>query len=356
VPQLALPSLTVLLVAAAWWLFLAGRQRFAWRPAAPAPDETTGEVTRRTVRLYGVDGVEIEGWLYEPARPRGPAVVMGPGLTGTKEGMLERFAAGFAAAGHPALAIDFRTFGGSSGTPRHWLDPVRQVEDYRAAMAFLRASRVSQRVILWGSSFSGTAAIGAADSGTAAVIAQVPFLGGQPAHPPGAWQMAGYIALTVGERLGDALARLVGLRLEPVYITTYGRPGEATFAMSADNPSRRGEGPDLHPFWRAVPDPLRGGWENRMLVRGLVTLDRFDAKAALPHLACPVFLIAARQDDMIRIEGLREAAASLQQPGSRYAELDCGHYDPYLDPRFGPNLQAQVDFMRSLEPAERMAG
>ena len=42
------------------------------------------------------------------------------------------------------LVFDYRTFGGSDGEPRHWVSPRRHVEDWRAALAFVkvRAPRV----------------------------------------------------------------------------------------------------------------------------------------------------------------------------------------------------------------------
>lgn len=334
-----------------WALFLAGRRRFGWKPAVPMPDERRGSARRETVRFKAVDGVGIEGWLFLPDVEAPPIVLMAPGLTGTKEGPLERFAWTFAKAGYAVLAIDFRCFGGSDGVPRHWLDPLRQVEDYRAALSFIR-SELSERVdtgriVFWGSSFSGSAAIAAAENeNIAAVIAQVPYLGGVPVHAPGALQIAGYIGLSICEGIGDVLAGLFGVKLAPVYITTYGRPGERTFAMSTANPLRRGGGL-LHPFWAAIPNPQRGGWENAMLVRGLRNLDAVRAKDILPTLRFPVFLIAAVQDDMIAFDGLREAAERLPD-GSRFLQFDCGHYDPYVDPIFETNVRAQVEFLQAV--------
>ncbi len=160
---------------------------------------------------------------------------------------------------------------------------------------------------------SGSAAVCAAarDGEIAAVIAQVSYLGGTPVHAPSGLQIARYVALSIGEIVGDAIARLFRIRLPPVYITTYGKPGERTFAMSKDNPSCFPSTADLHPFWTSMPDPMRGGWENRMLVRGLRNLDKVSAKDELADVACPVLLIGAASDDMIAVDEIRTAAGRL---------------------------------------------
>jgi alpha/beta superfamily hydrolase len=62
-------------------------------------------------------------------------------------------------AGFAVLLLDFRSFGGSEGEPRHWVDPFRQVDDYRAALAFAQRELAhavdARRIAHWGSSFSG---------------------------------------------------------------------------------------------------------------------------------------------------------------------------------------------------------
>lgn len=86
---------------------------------------------RETVRIG-----EIEAWLTRPEGVARAAVVMAPGLCGTKAGPLEAFAEAFAAAGYAVLSMDFRGSGGSGGKPRALVDPLRQVEDYLSAIGF----------------------------------------------------------------------------------------------------------------------------------------------------------------------------------------------------------------------------
>ena len=118
--------------------------------------------------------------------------------------------------------------------------------------------------------------------------------------------------------------------------------------MSIDNPSRYAPTGDLHPFWTSMPDSPRGGWENRMLVRGLRNLDKVSAKDELVNVRCPVLLIGAMKDDMIAVDEIRTAAGRLAAAGSRYLQLDCGHYDPYVMPLFDANIGAQIEFIREV--------
>jgi fermentation-respiration switch protein FrsA (DUF1100 family) len=86
----------------------------------------------------------------------------------------------FAAEGFAVLLFDYRYFGASGGTPRGFLDPASQLEDYRNALSFLgEHPRVdASRLAVWGTSFSGAHALhlGAFDARVRAVVSQVPAI------------------------------------------------------------------------------------------------------------------------------------------------------------------------------------
>lgn len=336
-----------LLAGLCWLLFGVGRRDFRWIAPPPAPDATRGQMTRTTLMIPTPSGERIEAWLYRPAGPPAPVILMAPGLCGAKEGPLERFAEGFANAGYAVLAFDFRSFGGSEGRLRHSIDLRAHVADYRAAIAHVRAGRVpgvdAGRLILWGTSFSGASATcAAAVDPVDALILHVPYLG-RPGRQPGLVQMIGYIGLAFGEIAGNAIAGLIGVKLPPAYITAYCRPGERAFAPSRDCISRHSE-QSPHAFWKTVPKTCRGGWRNLMLVRDLQHLGAIDPEAALKDLKIPILLIAARADDMIAIGDTRQIAS--RAPSAKLVEIEAGHFDPYVDPHFAPNLTTQVDFLR----------
>jgi predicted acyl esterase len=113
---------------------------------------------------------------------------MAHGLSGTRRDRLEPFAERFAAGGIAALVFDYRGFGDSTGEP-DLFDPARQLDDWRAAIAFARSlPRVDAgRVATFGSSLGGGNALAAAaeDPRVAAAISQVPFLDRDSVHPCG---------------------------------------------------------------------------------------------------------------------------------------------------------------------------
>src|SRR5262249_2033012 len=104
---------------------------------------------------------------------------MGHTLTGTRRDCLGAFAERFSAAGIAALVFDYRGFGDSTGEP-DLFEPSRQLDDWRAAIAFARSlpDIDAARVATFGSSLGGGNALAAAadDPKVAAVISQVPFL------------------------------------------------------------------------------------------------------------------------------------------------------------------------------------
>ena len=111
-----------------------------------------------------------------------PCVVMAHVFGGTRDSGLEPFAEAFADAGLDALLFDYRCFGDSTGEPRQYAWPPRHRDDYRAAVDFARGldGVDPERVVLWGSSWSGghVVHVAADDQRIAAVVAQTPDIDG----------------------------------------------------------------------------------------------------------------------------------------------------------------------------------
>ena len=94
---------------------------------------------------------ECGAWLYLPetAGAAGstersgapPVVVLGHGFGALRQYRLDAFAERFAAAGYACLVFDYRCFGASGGEPRQLIDIDRQLEDWAAALACVRAFR-----------------------------------------------------------------------------------------------------------------------------------------------------------------------------------------------------------------------
>ena len=159
-----------------------------------------------------------------------PCVVMAHGFSLTRHDGLPAYAERLAAAGAAVLVFDHRYLGDSGGSPRQRFRKAAQMQDWRSAVAFARTLEGvdSERIVLWGFSFSGGHAVetAAADGRVAATLALCPLLDGlwrAPATPPrvSAW--------LVPRALADEFGRhnLVPVTAQPGGHAAMTLPGEA---------------------------------------------------------------------------------------------------------------------------------
>jgi uncharacterized protein len=130
-------------------------------------------------------GVMCRAWLCPPEsealrNERGyPALVMAHGTSGVRE-QLTHDIPRFTAAGMHVLLFDYRHFGASDGEPRQLLSVRRQLQDYAAALEFIRKvpGVDVERVGVWDSSLAGGHVVDVAvtDGRVAAVISQAPAM------------------------------------------------------------------------------------------------------------------------------------------------------------------------------------
>jgi fermentation-respiration switch protein FrsA (DUF1100 family) len=149
-------------------------------------------VKGKSVKREDVDflseGVILRAWLYLPegAGPF-PAIALGHGFTGIKDGFLHHDYPGFfAAAGFAALAFDYPNSGESAGDLRGELDPIAQQRAYRDAITYLidRPEVDEERIGIWGTSYGGghVLTVGAIDRRVRCVVSQVPTISGSRNH------------------------------------------------------------------------------------------------------------------------------------------------------------------------------
>jgi pimeloyl-ACP methyl ester carboxylesterase len=255
-----------------------------------------------------VAGDDCAAWLYSGADngAAAPIVVMAHGLSGTRRDRLGAFAERFAAAGFAALAFDHRGFGDSEGEG-DLFHPTRQLEDWRAAIAFVRSLPQidPERVTTFGSSMGGGNALAAAaeDPRVAAAISQVPFLDivRQAHRPP-----------------PSVAARALWAAVRNRHLPAVGRPGEAAFINA----------PGAAAGWRhvvAIGEDSR--WRNRASARWLLGRPYRPARAAR-KLHCP-WLVCVGDADRVARPGPAIAAARRAPLGELRVYPGVDHFDIY---------------------------
>lgn len=270
-----------------------------------------------------------EAWSTERGRP---VLVMAHGFGATRDAGLTPFAERFAAAGTDVVVFDYRGFGTSGGRPRQSVDHRRHREDYRAVVAHVRGlpDIDPDRVVLWGSSYSGghVVAVAAGDPRVAGLVSQGAAMDGLAAvreilRYAGARQLlrlTGHAAYGVLRR-GHTLP-IVGPPGSLAAITS--RDGEAGYALI------------MGPTFR-----------NEMLARGILPILLNRPVAMASRLRMPVLLVLAEQDTIAPPSAVRAVARRVRGPVTVEA-LDVGHFEIYAGAAFETSLAAQLRFLASV--------
>jgi dienelactone hydrolase len=270
------------------------------------------------------------GWLYRPAgADRPPIVVLGHGLGLVKEARLDAYAERFVGAGLAALAFDYRHFGASGGEPRQLLDVDHQLEDWAAAIAFVRgmAELDAGRVALWGTSFGGGHVIEAAarDGSIAAVVSQCPHTDGPSAlRAMDPRSSARVTALALRDRAGALLGR------PPVMVRLAGPPGSAAL-MTA---------PDVEPGYLGIAPP---GFTNAVAARVGLRIPVYRPGRAASRLSCPILFCICERDSVAPADAARRTAK--RAPRAEVREYPIGHFDIYVGEPFEHAVADQTDFL-----------
>lgn len=287
--------------------------------------------TREDLRF--TSGAEqCAAWLY-PAVGRGPGttdtaasvplIVMAHGLSGTRRDRLGAFAERFAATGIAALVFDHRGFGDSDGEP-DLFEPARQLEDWRAALAFGRSlpGVDGERVATFGSSMGGGNALAAAaaDQRIAAAISQVPLLDiVRQAHRSSPRVTAQVLAAAVRGRHLPVLG-------EPHEAALLNAPGAAAgfrYVVAIGEDSR---------------------WRNRISTRWLLGRPFRPGRLAA-HLHCP-WLVCVGEADRVARPGPAIAAARRAPLGELRTYPGVDHFDVYDGPAHEALVADQLAFLR----------
>jgi alpha-beta hydrolase superfamily lysophospholipase len=248
---------------------------------------------------------------------------MAHGLSGTRRDCLGPFAEGFAGEGIAVLLFDHRGFGDSGGR-RGLFDPARQLEDWRAAIAFARSldGVDADRVATFGSSMGGGNALAAAadDASVAAAVSQVPFLD---------------ILRQSHRSRPTVIARMLFAAALGRDLPAVGQPDEAAFISA----------PGGEEGWRrVVAMGEQSRWDNRVSSRWLLGAPFRPVRHAA-RLRCS-WLVCVGDADRVAKPGPAVAAAHRAPLGElrRYPGVD--HFDIYDGPQHEAVLADQIEFLR----------
>lgn len=264
-----------------------------------------------------------------------PCVVLAHGFAATADSGLLHFAERFAAAGLDALVFDYRHFGASGGEPRQLLSIPRQLEDYAAAVAFARSldGVDPERIVLWGSYYSGGHVVAAAvaDGAVAAVVSQVPAMDGIATM------------LNAARRVGPAaFAKLTALGLRdllasrrggaPVMAPAVGAPGTVAFMTT----------PDAEPGMRALAGP---SWRNQVAARIALQAGAYRPGLQADRLPCPILIQIADRDAVAPVKAAQDAAWRATGR-AEVRTYPIGHFDIYTGEPFERAVRDQLHFLR----------
>ena len=275
---------------------------------------------------------ESDAWTTPAGRP---CVVMAHGFGATKDAGLTPFAERFAAAGADVVVFDYRGFGTSDGVPRQSVDHRRHRADYRSVVAHVRAMPGidPDRVVLWGSSYSGghVVAVAAGDPRIAAVVSQGAAMDGLAA----VLEIRRYAGLRQLLRLSAHAVRGVVQRSHTIAIV--GAPGSLAGITSHDGLSG----------YELIMGPT---FRNEMLARGILPIMLNRPVASASKVAMPLMLVVATHDTIAPPSAVEAVARKAAAAGARVEveRYDVGHFAIYEGEPFERSVSAQVEFLESV--------
>ncbi|KAI0784530.1 alpha/beta-hydrolase [Abortiporus biennis] len=282
---------------------------------------------------------DLDAICYIPdnSRKSHPVIVMAHGWSANKSMGLEPYAEAFSSLGYACVLFDYRRWGTSDGTPRHCVYVSEQLDDYRTVIKYCRqqAEFDPQRVILWGSSFSGghiTTLLSEHDLNISAGIAQCPWLG-HGVSPPLNFTTFKLILWAIVDLLKQAIG------LSPLYIEAAGDPSD----VASLNASGTRDG-----MMSLVKDT--SDYPNAVSASSIFEFSSCKPYLTAGKIACPFLIIALEEDNLCYISAAQKVKRICSS--AEVTILHGGHFEVYPGNRLhDASLQAQIEFLQRVVPA-----
>ncbi len=316
----------------------------SWAKGTPAKSDRQSIRNPQFTRMdetFISRGDRLRAWLYLPAGiSKPPVVVMAHGFGGQRWMRLPAYAEHFAGLGIAVFLFDYRGFNDSEGEPRNYINPSRHLEDWDAAIAYVKKLGTVdvKRMALWGTSFSGGHVIveAAKHPEVRAVVSQVPFTDGMSTM----WYYitGDPIFALKGSyhALADLCASLFTKHRHNVPIA--GRPGEG-FAMMSK--------PDTWEGLKKLMGPGIKNFEKDNYCPGdiVFTLGLYRPIGDAEKVACPVLIIGAETDTLFPPTGPKKMADRMKK--ATYISLPMNHFDPYIGEPFKKLVTVMGEFLKA---------
>ncbi len=281
---------------------------------------------------FGSRGTRCAAWLYRPdGADNPPVVVMAHGFGAQRDFGLPHFAERFARRGMAVFIFDYRNFGASEGEPRNLVSNSRHLQDWGAALAYVRGlpGIAADRMGLWGSSFSGGHVIVTAsrDAGVSAMVSQVPFVDG----------------ITTAYRTGikhAAQATVAGVKDVVRMIT--GRGPYCVPIVSDPEGFGLMNSPECKPGYMAIV-PEETDWINECPARAVLELLLYRPVSHARGVKCPALVMMGEKDSLIYPRSVEKAASRMREV--TLIHLPIGHFDIYVGDWFEKVVAIQTDFL-----------
>ncbi len=280
-------------------------------------------------------GDVCRAWFFVPDTSDAPApcIVMGHGFGLTRRCGLREFAIAFAEAGNAVLLFDHRGFGESGGAPRQLVSFSKQIADWEASVAFVRAQPEvdSSRIVTWGFSLGGGHAltVAARDEEVAAVVAVAPMFDGLSSTLAAArrWSPVNFLRI-VARAATDLLGAWFGRSPVPIPITA--NPGEVGLLTS----------PDARPGYAAIVPP---DFNYEIAARIGLLFWTYLPGRRLNRFSRAILVLPSRID---KINPPRPTIRRAKRCRSAsIVELDCEHMQIAVEPHRSRVTRATLDFL-----------
>ena len=201
-----------------------------WRQRQDAPPAQAGLPEAEEVTLTAADGVDTIAW-HVPPRDGKPVILYFHGNGGALRYRVDRFRK-LIADGIGLVALEYRGYGGSSGSPSE----AGLIADSEAAYAFAAAHYPAQHLVLWGESLGTAVAIAlAAERPVGRVILEAPFTSAVAVAATHYWYMPVRLLMRdqfrSDERIGKVTAPVLILHGKQDAVVPYAM-GEQLFALT----------------------------------------------------------------------------------------------------------------------------